>query len=71
LTLHSPKVSRFIVLHDTETFGRRDQGINSSLPNGTGPGLWPAVEELLAQGAWCIREHYTNNNGLTILERIK
>ena len=34
-------------------------------------GLWPAVEEFLENNTnWKIKERYTNNNGLTILEKI-
>jgi hypothetical protein len=34
-------------------------------------GLWPAVEEFLAEHPeWKIEKRYTNNNGLTILCRI-
>jgi hypothetical protein len=34
-------------------------------------GLWPAVEEFLAlHPEWKLKERYTNNNGLTVLERI-
>jgi hypothetical protein len=31
--------------------------------------LWPAVEEFLAAGAFRLRQRFTNNNGLTVLER--
>jgi hypothetical protein len=34
-------------------------------------GLWPAVEEFLRDNKnWVIKERYTNNNGLTILEKV-
>lgn len=33
-------------------------------------GLWPAIEEFLAkQPQWILKERFTNNNGLTILEK--
>lgn len=33
-------------------------------------GLWPAVEEFLAEHAeWQLEKRYTNNNGLTVLAR--
>lgn len=57
------KVKKWIILHDTETFG-----IKSEI-EGEG-GLWPAVEEFLAAGGWKIVERRTNNNGLTVLERV-
>ena len=62
LRLHGPKARKYIVLHDTETFGKVGA-------DGKSPGLWQAVEELVLEGAWRIESHYKNNNGLTILER--
>jgi len=61
LARHAPKVRRAIALHDTVTFGQRGE-------NG-GRGLWPAVEEYVALGTFRVAQHYTNNNGLTVLER--
>jgi len=38
---------------------------------GDGKGLWPAVEEFINEHPeWKIKERFTNNNGLTILERV-
>lgn len=63
LARHSSKVRRFMVFHDTETFGHRDE-------MGTGPGLAPALEEFLGQTTqWRLQHRYTNNNGLTVLQR--
>jgi len=35
-------------------------------------GLWPAVEEFLAEhpSEWALQHRYTNNNGLTVLKRV-
>ena len=34
-------------------------------------GLWPAISEYINENPeWKIKERYTNNNGLTILEKI-
>ena len=34
-------------------------------------GLWPAVEEFLIEHPeWKLKERYTHNNGLTILQRV-
>ena len=63
LALHGPKATRYIVLHDTVTFGKVGADHKT-------PGLWQAVEEFIADGQWTIKEHYTNNNGLTILEKM-
>jgi hypothetical protein len=66
LWIHCPKVSRFIVLHDTETFGYHDQGGEP----GSSKGLWPAVQDfLIAHPQWRLKERFANNNGLTVLER--
>ena len=62
LELHAPRVRRFIILHDTTTFGHTDEGQ-------PGPGLWPGVEAFLAGGTFSLREKFEHNNGLTVLER--
>jgi hypothetical protein len=34
-------------------------------------GVWPAIEEFLAaHPEWILKERFTNNNGLTILQRV-
>lgn len=64
LEMHHRHVHRYIVLHDTDTFGQRGED--------GGPGLWPAVEEFLAaHPEWQIRDRFHHDNGLTVLERIK
>lgn len=63
LARHSAQVRKYIVLHDTETFGQAGE-----LPGTLG--LWPAVEEfLVAHPEWEILERHSNNNGLTVLAR--
>lgn len=54
LGLHAENVNKYIVLHDT-TSCRSE--------------LWPVVQWFVGQGKWKIKKEYTNNNGLTILER--
>jgi len=62
LDLHSPKTSKFIILHDTETFGIRGE---TELE-----GLLKAVGEFLqTTSIWTIHLQLKNNNGLTILKR--
>jgi glycosyltransferase involved in cell wall biosynthesis/Tfp pilus assembly protein PilF len=63
LQLHAAKVRKFIVLHDTTTFGEQGETAGHR-------GLWPAVEEFLVQGDFRLKERYANNNGLTVLERM-
>ena len=64
LRLHADKVRNYIILHDTETFGERGEFNHRH-------GLKKAIKKFLdISTEWCISEHYANNNGLTILERI-
>jgi hypothetical protein len=64
LRLHADKAKKYIVFHDTTLFENVNEG-------GGGRGLWPAIEEFLAEHSeWEIKERYTNNNGLTVLRRI-
>ena len=67
LELHSKNVNQYIALHDTKTFGYRDEQPQQS----TKIGLKLAVSEFLEKNKdWKIFEEYTNNNGLTILKRV-
>jgi hypothetical protein len=76
-------VSKYIIMHDTtvdEWFGETIRmGCNSLRQSKeTGipvdeieKGLWPAISEFLNDHPeWTIRERFTNNNGLTVLERV-
>jgi hypothetical protein len=64
LELHADKAKKYIVFHDTTLFEFTDE------PAPGGKGLWPAIEEFLAEHPeWKIKKRYTNNNGLTILRR--
>ena len=63
LALHARKARKYIVLHDTTTFGETGETPGHR-------GLWPAVEEFLSRGGFQVKERYSNNNGLTVLERI-
>lgn len=64
LQIHASKARKYIVLHDTTTFA--DVG-----ESGAHRGLWPAIEEFLAENKkWILKERFTHNNGLTVLERI-
>lgn len=77
LRKHESKVKKWIALHDTVTFGYKDEDFYQNgavsekvrLPI-TKQGLYPAVLDFLETNKnWVIKEHFTNNNGLTILER--
>jgi hypothetical protein len=63
LALHSHKVKKWIILHDTVTFGLI--GEDSKL------GLLTGVIEFLTRGTFVIKEQFSNNNGLMVLERVK
>lgn len=66
LERHESKVSRWIVLHDTVSFGRKDRS------PGDGKGVLTAIEEFLLHfygNDWRLHLHLPNNNGLTILKR--
>ena len=66
LKLHADKAMKFIIFHDTETFGYGETG-----GQGGEPGLWLAINPFLeSHPEWTIAEHYKNNNGLTILKRV-
>ena len=62
LETHHAKVKRWIVMHDTETFAHKGED--------GGPGLWGAMMDFLERHPeWRLSEHFTNCNGLSILER--
>lgn len=64
LELHANKVKKYLIFHDTTTFGYVGEGHPV--------GLWPAIEEFLEKNNnWEIKEKLENNNGLTILKNNK
>ena len=64
LAIHSPRCSRWIVLHDTETFGETGED--------GGRGLMYAVWEFLGDNRqWERVSHWPNCNGLTLLGRVR
>jgi hypothetical protein len=63
LELHSNKVRKYILFHDTTSFA--DHGEFG------GKGIWPAIQEFIdTHPEWQLVERRTNNNGLTILKRV-
>lgn len=63
LELHSPKTKKYIIMHDTQSFGYtgKDGGL----------GLRQAITEFLEENKhWVLHEDFTNNNGLMILKRL-
>jgi hypothetical protein len=76
-------VSKYIIMHDTtvdewagETirlkWNPKEQSEKSGIPvHEITKGVWPAIREFLAaHPEWKLRERYSNNHGLTILERV-
>ena len=77
---------KYIIMHDTtvdEIYGEtirwmggrptaEKQSKSTGIPvDEILKGLWPAIEEFLAtHEEWKIKERFTNNNGLTILEKV-
>lgn len=76
LELHSNKAKKYIIMHDTTSYEFKDEPLTSEnawegAPP-TGKGLWLAVTEFLdSNNEWELHKRYTNNNGLTILKRVK
>lgn len=63
LAKHASKVRKWIILHDTETFGEKGEA-------GSEKGLNYAIREFVhPANPWEIKEVLTNNNGLTVLQR--
>lgn len=75
--------NKYIILHDTTVDGEVGESVREKydipkqiIESGLSReeierGLWPAVEEFLAlHPEWKLKERYTNNNGLTVLERV-
>lgn len=65
LKLHSSKARKYLMFHDTQTFGTKDEGGQTQI------GLLPAIIEFVIEHPeWRFALHKTNNNGLTVLERV-
>lgn len=82
LEKHHSKVRKYIILHDTTIDAITSESIRMKHNIGEKMkesgfkyeeitrGIWPAVEEfLIKHPEFYLREKFTNNNGLTILER--
>jgi len=66
LNLHGNKTKKWIILHDTESckdYFENEEGIMLG-------GMQNAINEFLSNNKqWYVKEIYSNNNGLTVLER--
>lgn len=74
LALHSDKVNKYIIFHDTTSYADRDEHYyiewgEEWCPEGIG--IWRAIEEFLnGSKNWKLEKRYMNNNGLTVIKRI-
>lgn len=74
LAMHGNVPTKYLAFHDTHTYGTVDESMEwASNPNRKaikGQGLLPAIIEFIMENPhWKFKEHRTNNNGLTVLER--
>ena len=69
LKLHAPKVRKYIAFHDTQTFGTSSEKFMGQLGSN---GLLPAIIHYIIQNpnTWRFKIHRTNNNGLSVIERL-
>jgi hypothetical protein len=68
LNLHADKVAKYIIFHDTTSFANIGESYNGQSEEG----IWRAITEFInAKEEWKIAEKFTNNNGLTILVKVK
>jgi hypothetical protein len=67
LARHGGRVSRYLIFHDVETFGLRDERPGADRP---GMGIVPAILEYLCETSWGkVVEWRKNSNGLLVVER--
>ena len=75
LKLHSSKAKKYIIFHYTTTYATVDETNYEELGpewKAEGIGIWKAIEEFLQNNPqWVLEERFMNNNGLTIIKRIK
>ena len=69
LTKHAPKVKKYIAFHDTQTYGTRSEEFMGRVGSN---GLLPAIIHYMIDNpdVWRFKTHRTNNNGLSVIERI-
>lgn len=72
LELHSNKVNKYIIFHDTELFANKNEVINGIETPQRKNGIIPAINEFLQENKnWKILEKFLNNNGLMVIGKIK
>jgi cephalosporin hydroxylase len=63
LIRHQPKVGRYIVMHDTKTFGEKGEDGKIGL-------VWAMKEFYKVTDSWKGKLHLSHNNGLSVMERV-
>jgi hypothetical protein len=76
LEIHGNKANKYLVFHDTHTYGCRDEKQNwrdfADKRPIAGEGLLKSIIDFVIENPeWKFKELRTNNNGLTVLERTK
>ena len=70
LTKFSHRVRKYIVFHDTISYGKVGEPPYGTTVPVPPHGLVLAIGEFLLNNRdWFVKEHHTNNNGLAVLER--
>lgn len=69
LRIHAHKVRKYIAFHDTQSYGTQSEVMNGMIGSN---GLLPAIIHYMIDnpGIWRFKYHRTNNNGLTVIERV-
>lgn len=72
---HHDKVKKYIILHDTVSFGFKNENpyenYNEEQEYNLPKGLNPAIHEFCNSNSnWYIHERFAHNNGITILKRL-
>ena len=75
LDLHSSKVRKYIYFHVTTSYADYDETsyeVWGENWKAEGIGIWKAIEEFLeSHPEWVLEKRFTNNNGFTIIKKIK
>lgn len=77
LALHGNKSRKYIIFHDVVTYGHKPEPASWQTPEimknyvQNDKGIMPAIEEFIDENDWKVKEFFTNNNGLLIIERMQ
>ena len=75
LALHAKKVRKYLLFHDTQSYRTIGESHYQEQPmkmyDQNDPGIFLAIQELLAQREWVVDFEANYNNGLMVLRRVK